>query len=206
MSKRFYGRVLGHPLYSPPPRDPRKYSHYVTIPPYSGFFGLNASTAFLSGVSAGTFISCLSCPFEFTKIATQTELIMKRRLLPPAEYVYMEARSPVQMARDLYRGRGFRAFYGGFPWHLGTPPPILHLLTRVDLVVIARDGFGTGIYFAAYESSKYLLSDYILGAWTYAISGAICGIVSWMVIFPLDTAKVPPQTPLSSENAPVLTE
>ena len=72
--------------------------------------------------------------------------------------------------------------------------------------MIARDGFGTGIYFAAYESSKYLLSDYTLGAWTYAISGAICGIVSWMVIFPLDTAKVLLKTPLSPKNAPLLTE
>jgi len=127
MSRRFYGRLLGHPLYCPPPRDPRKYAHYVTTPPYSGFFGLNASTAFLSGLVAGTFISCLACPFEFTKIATQTELIMKRRLMPADEYVYMEARSPMQMARDIYAGRGIRGFYGGFPWHLGRNPHSLSI-------------------------------------------------------------------------------
>jgi hypothetical protein len=51
---------------------------------------------------------------------------------------------------------------------------------------------GTGIYFGSYESSKYLLSGLPLpGSITYAISGAVCGILAWCVVFPIDTAKVP---------------
>jgi hypothetical protein len=49
---------------------------------------------------------------------------------------------------------------------------------------------GTGIYFGSYESSKYLLSNIAPpGPWTYAASGALCGIVAWCVVFPIDTAK-----------------
>jgi len=50
---------------------------------------------------------------------------------------------------------------------------------------------GTGIYFGSYESSKYLLSGLPLpGPLSYAISGAVCGIIAWCVVFPIDTAKV----------------
>jgi hypothetical protein len=44
----------------------------------------------------------------------------------------------------------------------------------------------------AYESAKYALSGLALpGGVTYAISGAVCGIIAWCVVFPIDTAKVP---------------
>lgn len=43
----------------------------------------------------------------------------------------------------------------------------------------------------AYESSKYALSGLALpGGITYALSGAVCGIIAWCVVFPIDTAKV----------------
>jgi solute carrier family 25 carnitine/acylcarnitine transporter 20/29 len=55
---------------------------------------------------------------------------------------------------------------------------------------VGRDAMGTGIYFGSYESSKYLLSNIAPpGPWTYAASGALCGIVAWCVVFPIDTAK-----------------
>ena len=58
-------------------------------------------------------------------------------------------------------------------------------------VDLARDAVGTGIYFSAYESTKYLLSGGgIPGPLTYALSGASCGIVAWCIVFPIDTAKV----------------
>ena len=60
---------------------------------------------------------------------------------------------------------------------------------------------GTGIYFGSYESSKYLLSNLAPpGPLTYAISGASCGIIAWCVVFPIDTAKVPPPTTLFSSG------
>jgi hypothetical protein len=50
---------------------------------------------------------------------------------------------------------------------------------------------GTGIYFSAYESTKYMLSgSAIPGPLTYAISGGCCGVVAWCLVFPIDTAKV----------------
>src|SRR5271169_5565446 len=56
---------------------------------------------------------------------------------------------------------------------------------------VGRDAVGTGIYFGSYESSKYLLSGLPLpGPLSYAISGAVCGIIAWCVVFPIDTAKV----------------
>jgi hypothetical protein len=55
---------------------------------------------------------------------------------------------------------------------------------------------GTGIYFSAYESLKYLLSGTgVPGPLTYAISGAFCGVVAWCIVFPIDTAKVFSPTP-----------
>ena len=58
-------------------------------------------------------------------------------------------------------------------------------------LMIARDAFGTGIYFTAYESSKYLLSGTAIpGPLTYTISGAACGVAAWCIVFPIDTAKV----------------
>src|SRR5947207_1877320 len=58
-------------------------------------------------------------------------------------------------------------------------------------VMVGRDAVGTGIYFGSYESSKYLLSGLPLpGSVTYALSGAVCGIIAWCVVFPIDTAKV----------------
>jgi hypothetical protein len=57
--------------------------------------------------------------------------------------------------------------------------------------MVARDAVGTGIYFSAYESLKYLLSGTgVPGPITYAISGAFCGVVAWCLVFPIDTAKV----------------
>jgi len=61
--------------------------------------------------------------------------------------------------------------------------------------MVARDAVGTGIYFSAYESLKYLLSGTgVPGPITYAISGAFCGVVAWCLVFPIDTAKVCPRS------------
>ena len=68
---------------------------------------------------------------------------------------------------------------------------ITSVLDSCCLLMIGRDAVGTGIYFGTYESSKYLLSGLPLpGSVTYALSGAVCGIIAWCVVFPIDTAKV----------------
>jgi solute carrier family 25 (mitochondrial carnitine/acylcarnitine transporter), member 20/29 len=121
-SKRFYGNILYHPLYKKPvhQRDPFQ-SVYITTPPYGGFFNLNAGVAFLAGATSGGFITVLSCPFEFTKLATQIELLLRRkRNINPNVPISNEPKTPMQMARDIYFGRGFRGLYSGFSYHLGT--------------------------------------------------------------------------------------
>jgi hypothetical protein len=93
-----------------------------------------------------------------------------------------EAKGPMLMAKEIYSTRGFRGLYSGFPYHFGT---------NCEDTDIARDAVGTGFYFSAYESTKYMLSgSAIPGPLTYAISGGCCGVVAWCLVFPIDTAKV----------------
>jgi solute carrier family 25 (mitochondrial carnitine/acylcarnitine transporter), member 20/29 len=122
-SKRFYGNLLHHPLYKPPHPPRNAYQQtYVTTPPYQGFFALNAGMAFLAGFTSGAFITVMACPFEFTKLATQIELLMRRTRLATSTNMSgpMEPKGPIQMAREIYHTRGFRGLYSGFNYHFGT--------------------------------------------------------------------------------------
>ena len=61
-------------------------------------------------------------------------------------------------------------------------------------MIPVRDTLGTGIYFATYESGKQLLvkfqgSDSPTSPLSVAISGGLCGLVSWACIYPIDSAK-----------------
>jgi solute carrier family 25 (mitochondrial carnitine/acylcarnitine transporter), member 20/29 len=128
-SKRFYGNILHHPLYKPHhlPRNAYQ-SVYVTTPPYQGFFTLNAGMAFLAGFTSGAFITVMACPFEFTKLATQIELLMRRTRLASSSNLSspMEPKGPMQMAREIYVTRGFRGLYSGFNYHFGTLSLCIH--------------------------------------------------------------------------------
>jgi solute carrier family 25 (mitochondrial carnitine/acylcarnitine transporter), member 20/29 len=123
-SKRFYGNLLYHPLYKSPHTPRHAYqSVYVTTPPYQGFFALNAGMAFLAGFTSGAFITVMACPFEFTKLATQIELLMRRTRLASTSDMSapMDPKGPMQMAREIYVTRGFRGLYSGFNYHFGIP-------------------------------------------------------------------------------------
>lgn len=83
---------------------------------------LNAGMAFLAGFTSGAFITVMACPFEFTKLATQIELLMRRTRLAssPDPTGPMEPKGPMQMAKEIYHTRGFRGLYSGFNYHFGT--------------------------------------------------------------------------------------
>jgi hypothetical protein len=117
-SKRFYGNLLHHPLYTTPSLSPGK---IITSPPYQGFFGLNATYAFLAGFTSGAFITLLACPFEFTKLATQIELLMRRTQIvsSPDPTGPTDPKGPMQMAKEIYNTRGLRGLYSGFTYHFG---------------------------------------------------------------------------------------
>jgi hypothetical protein len=68
---------------------------------------------------------------------------------------------------------------------------IIWVFALCAMLIIGRDCLGSGIYFCTYDSTKYLLSgSSIPGSLIYAISGGVCGVISWCIVFPMDTAKV----------------
>lgn len=76
-------------------------------------------------------------------------------------------------ALQLYRSAGIRGLYYGFPLHL------------------SRDTFGTGVYYALYDSSRRLTTKHNLlpGATAPFICGSAAGILSWVIIYPVDLVK-----------------
>lgn len=57
-----------------------------------------------------------------------------------------------------------------------------------------RDTLGTAIYFMTYESSKQLLTSYRgdkspTNPFAVVVAGGLCGVASWALIYPIDSAK-----------------
>lgn len=68
---------------------------------------------------------------------------------------------------------------------------------------IVRDTIGTGVYFGGYETTKYLLSgnkSASAGPLTQFLAGGICGVMCWIVVFPLDLVKTLIQKEILSVN------
>ncbi|KAI8341402.1 mitochondrial carrier domain-containing protein [Chlamydoabsidia padenii] len=76
-------------------------------------------------------------------------------------------------AKEIIKKKGIGALYNGFG---------LHFL---------RDSVGTGVYFGGYETTKYLLTtkDKKSGPLIQFLAGGICGILCWLVVFPIDLVK-----------------
>jgi hypothetical protein len=56
---------------------------------------------------------------------------------------------------------------------------------------LVRDTVGTGVYFGGYETTKFILSGHNkqAGPATQFLAGGICGLMCWVVVFPLDLVK-----------------
>lgn len=54
-----------------------------------------------------------------------------------------------------------------------------------------RDTIGTAVYFGTYETTKRALSSPASppGPLTHFMAGGICGILCWIVVFPIDLVK-----------------
>merc|ERR1712098_382254 len=95
-------------------------------------------------------------------------------------------------AKNIVKHRGFAGLYSGFN---------LHLL---------RDPLGTAIYFMTYESSKQLLTTYRgdkspTNPFAVVVAGGLCGVASWALIYPIDSAKSIPtklSNPLERRKSP----
>lgn len=139
--------------------------------------GRRMPVAFLAGMFAGVSCTPVACPFEYTKLASQIDLLVR----PPGSG--MVPQSTYQVARSLIRNSGVRALYSG--WHL-------HCM---------RDMVGSAVYFTVYESVKSGLCSLLAPggqkenastgskSTAIAVAGAMAGSVSWLVIYPVDTYK-----------------
>ncbi|KAK6825707.1 hypothetical protein PG990_002967 [Apiospora arundinis] len=133
-----------------------------------------------AGVTAGSGITFIACPFELTKLSAQVSVLManQKNVDPQRQAIAMSYhnKGTIQTLRNIVKHRGFSGMYTGLNLHL------------------MRDSLGTGIYFATYESSKQLLTTFSgtnahKNPVAVLVAGGLCGIVSWALIYPIDSVK-----------------
>jgi len=153
--------------------------HVNTLGTYPNFSTLACFGA--AGATAGSFITLVACPFELTKLSAQVSVLMAdRNSSEPSNGRAVAAsyqnKGTFKTAKNIVKYRGIMGLYSGFN---------LHLL---------RDTLGTAIYFMTYESSKQLLTTYRgdrspTNPFAVVIAGGLCGVASWALIYPIDSAK-----------------
>ncbi|EGX44718.1 hypothetical protein AOL_s00188g56 [Orbilia oligospora ATCC 24927] len=140
----------------------------------------NLAQYFLSGGTAGAVVSVIACPFEFTKLSSQIEFLVKQSKTPEGKqkndfgraYNKMKGAGTLESAKRIMEARGLRGLYSGFHLHL------------------TRDILGTGLYFTMYETFKRTFSSNEgTSHLAIAASGGLCGLLSWAIIYPIDSWK-----------------
>ncbi|RVD81209.1 uncharacterized protein DFL_009083 [Arthrobotrys flagrans] len=140
----------------------------------------NLAQYFLSGGTAGAVVSVIACPFEFTKLSSQIEFLVKQSKAREGKqkddfarvYSKMKGASTLESAKRIVEARGVRGLYSGFHLHL------------------TRDILGTGLYFTMYETFKRTFSSNEgTSHLAIAASGGLCGLLSWAIIYPIDSWK-----------------
>ncbi|KAI9313397.1 mitochondrial carrier domain-containing protein, partial [Dichotomocladium elegans] len=139
--------------------------------------GSLALLASLSGATSGAFIAVLSCPLELVKIQRQLEQMMAKETAagiagaPPAA----TSSNSWTAARQIVRRKGIFGLWSGLRCHT------------------IRETLGTSIYFGTYETVKRGLSgnqsNGSSSPVTHFMSGGICGVLSWLIVFPVDLVK-----------------
>ncbi|KAK1761364.1 mitochondrial carrier domain-containing protein [Echria macrotheca] len=134
-----------------------------------------------AGATAGSCITVVACPFELTKLSAQVSVLMADKKNCPRPESHAVAASyqnkgTFKTLSTIVKHRGFAGLYTGFSFHL------------------LRDTLGTGTYFMTYESSKQLLTTFgghgaHSDPFAVLVAGGLCGIVSWALIYPVDSAK-----------------
>ncbi|KAI4731943.1 hypothetical protein E4T49_00212 [Aureobasidium sp. EXF-10728] len=130
-----------------------------------------------AGATAGAVITFVSCPFELIKLNAQLAGKMKREANPSdrPQPISDLRTGAFRTAQQLVRERGTRGLYCGYRLHL------------------VRDTIGTAIYFGTYETVKQILSNgrgnEPAEPAAVALAGGTCGIVSWVLIYPIDVVK-----------------
>lgn len=128
---------------------------------------------FIAGTGAGIFQTSLLAPLDNVKIRLQAQT--HQRFFT----------GPVHCLSWLYQSHGFKGIYKGM------------------YATLLRDSFSYGVYFAAYEFSKQKMvkfksrnrengSDMVkleASPLDMFLAGGIAGVVSWLVIYPVDVLK-----------------
>ncbi|KAG2204546.1 hypothetical protein INT47_012605 [Mucor saturninus] len=131
----------------------------------------------LSGGVSGAFIALLSCPLELVKIQRQLEQVMLKNQLAAGQVSPNEVvqSSSWRAVKQIVHRKGVFGLWSGVTCHS------------------VRDALGTSIYFAGYETMKRVLSNNqghtTAGPMTHFMSGGFCGILSWLIVFPVDAIK-----------------
>ncbi|KAM5345733.1 hypothetical protein ACJ41O_011594 [Fusarium nematophilum] len=133
-----------------------------------------------AGATAGSVITFLACPFELTKLSAQVSVLLAERGVSNkgshAVAASYQNKGTLRTMANIIKHRGVLGLYTGFN---------LHLL---------RDTLGTAIYFMVYESGKQigntLAGDHPNSNKAAVVAaGGMCGLVSWAMIYPIDSAK-----------------
>lgn len=143
-------------------------------------FIANIPVCFVAGAAAGMVTSILACPFEFSKVFSQIEVIARKNTASAAGAALKEGAqryTTLQTVKVITKNLGVRGLYSGYKYHL------------------IRDAIGSGVYYAVYESFKWACNGLINGDATQLspvsilAAGGISGATCWAVIFPFDTTK-----------------
>ncbi|KAF5257647.1 hypothetical protein ACKRZS_010859 [Fusarium odoratissimum] len=133
-----------------------------------------------AGATAGSCITFLACPFELTKLSAQVSVLLAERGSTNkgshAVAASYQNKGTLRTMANIIKHRGVFGLYTGLK---------LHLL---------RDTLGTAIYFMVYESGKQigntLAGDHPNSNKVAVVAaGGMCGLVSWAMIYPIDSAK-----------------
>lgn len=151
----------------------------------------------LSGGVSGAFIALLSCPLELVKIQRQLEQVMLKNQIEAGQISANEVvqASSWKAVRQIVQRKGVLGLWSGVSCHSGKLYAYTFISNYKYLFIIShfvvRDALGTGIYFGGYESMKRILSKdgSTAGPMTHFMSGGFCGIMSWLIVFPVDAIK-----------------
>lgn len=144
-------------------------------------FIANIPVCFTAGAVAGMTTSLIACPFEFSKVFSQIEVLARVGSAPLGSAKLAAASqkryTTLQTVQVIVKNLGFRGLYSGYRYH------------------VVRDAIGSGVYFAVYESFKWASNAIINGDANQSspisilAAGGISGATCWTIIFPFDTTK-----------------
>lgn len=129
---------------------------------------------FLAGSTAGLIQSFVTSPMELAK--TRMQLQGQDARLSNAPFWQrnrISYKNPLDCLIKAFKSEGFRGVYRG----LGS--------------TILRDAPGFGVYFSGYEYLMQLVSDpkSTPSTMTLLSVGGLAGVISWVVIYPVDVIK-----------------